>query len=261
MNLLINKKILVTKTKKESELSLLRLVNEGAEIIYFPTIKIIPSIGTDEVKEIFSKAYDFDYLVFTSANAAEIFAQAEKLYKPDFSKTKIAVVGKSTAEKCGKLGIYVHLIPDEYSAKGLLKKFSELNIAGKKILIPCSSLSRDELSAGLSGQGALVSTLKIYNVVQNDIHDLQTEYETITTNKPDIFVFTSPSSFSNFLALMNTKNALTYFEKSLICAIGTTTESAIREAGLVVHVVPDTFSLHGVGEAIIKYFQVTANIA
>lgn len=260
MSLLNNKKILVTKTKKESELSLLRLVNEGAEVIYFPTIKIIPSIETDVVKETFSKSYDFNYIIFTSANAAEIFAEAEKLYKPDFSKTKIVVVGKGTADKCSKLGIYVHMIPEEYSAKGLLKKFSELNISGKKILIPCSSLSRDELNSGLVEQGALVSTIKIYDVVQNDINDLQNEYEKITASKPDIFVFTSPSSFSNFLIMMNIENTNEYFGKSLICAIGITTESSIRKAGLVVNIVPDTFSLHGVSEAIIKYFQVTANI-
>lgn len=260
MNLLINKKILVTKAENESELSLLRLVNEGAEVIYFPTIKIIPSIESDEVKDVFFKSYNFDYIIFTSANAAEIFAQAENLYKPDFSKTKIAVVGKSTAEKCSKFGIYVHMIPEEYSAKGLLKKFSELNITGKKFLIPCSSLSRDELSNGLIEQGADVSTIKIYDVVQNDLNDLKSEYETITTSKPDVFVFTSPSSFSNFLTMMNIENASSYFEKSLICAIGTTTESAIRKTGLVVHIVPETFSLQGVSEAIIKYFQATANL-
>jgi uroporphyrinogen-III synthase len=52
-----------------------------------------------------------------------------------------------------------------------------------------------------------------------------------------------------------------YFGTSTICAIGTTTENAIREKGLAVHIVPETFSLQGISEAIIKYFQITANIA
>lgn len=261
MNLLENKKILVTKTRADAGKSLIDLTEHGAEIIYFPTIRIISKIDSDDVKEKLSKSYEYDYVIFTSGNAAEVFSKAVEKYKLDLAHCKVAAVGSATADKCRELGFYIHIVPQEFSAKGLIKKFSEFDLTNKKILIPCSSLSREDLRLGLIELGADVVSLNIYDVIENNPDKLSNELEKISTCKPDIFIFTSPSSFENFLKLLCVKDIVTFFDRKIICVIGTTTEKAIREHNVVVNIVPEIFSLEGVSSAILRYFQTTSNIA
>lgn len=261
MTLLKNKKILITKSKLEAENSVRSLINEGAHVIYLPTIKIIPLFESEPLQEALSIISDIDYIIFTSVNAAEVFSKICSDRKLDLTHTKVAAVGTVTADKCRALGFYIHIVPEEYSASGLLKKFSGLYVSGKKIIIPCSSLSRDELSIGLAELGAEVLAVPIYDVVENSVDELQSEIEMISQNKPDIFVFTSPSSFENFLKLINVEDKEEYFGNRLIAAIGTTTENAIKESGVAVHIVPNIFTLQGLSEAIIKHFYLSQNIA
>ena len=261
MNPLENKTILVTKSKLESGKALDLLINNGAEIIYFPTIKVLPIVNSPELNEALNMFSRFDYLVFTSTNAVEVFSGIIRKKNLDLSRMKIAVVGKSTADECETIGIPVDILPEEFSAQGLIQKFSEIDLTNKKMFIPGSSLSRGELNMGLSELGAQVFSVPVYDVAQNELSNLKIEHQRIQKKHPGIFIFTSPSSFSNFLKLMNVSDAEKFFGRSLLCAIGTTTENAIREKGLTVHIVPKIFSLHGVAEAIIDYFQLTANIA
>ena len=259
--MLENKKILVTKNKDSAEKFFSNLNGYGAEIVYLPTIKIISKIETEETKNVLLKSYNYDYLILTSGNAAEVFYQAVQKYNLDLAYCKIVVVGSGTADKCRGLGFYVHIIPEEFSAKGLLRKFSTFDLTGKNILIPGSSLSGEDLRFGLTELGANVTFLPIYDVFDINVNEIQNELANIRTKAPDIFVFTSPSSFQNFLKILDVVNVETYFENKIICAIGTTTEYAIRENNLVVNIVPNIFSLDGVVDAIKEYYNLTNNIA
>lgn len=261
MRELLDKTILVTKAKDDTEQPLSLLTQARAKIIYFPTIKILPSIDSEGVMNAASSFDKFDYVVFTSTNAVEVFHEIIKKYNLDLSTKKVAAVGQSTEKKCKELNITVDFVPEEFSARGLIKKFSEIEIGGKHVLIPGSALSSDELSIGLTELGAAVNKVSTYDVVENSKEDLDDELEQINLHKPDIFIFTSPSSFDNFCRIISIGNPVDYFERSVICAIGSTTESAIRQKDLTVNIVPAVFSLNGVAEAIIKYFHITANIA
>jgi len=177
------------------------------------------------------------------------------------SKLNVAVVGRSTFEFCETLGISVNILPDEFSAKGLLSKLSLVNLSGKNILIPCSSLSRDELRIRLTELGANVKSVPIYDVVINNVEELHEEINSLKNRKPDVFLFTSPSSFENFLSIAGVEQLSDYFGGSVIAAIGTTTENAIRKFNLTVNIVPQIFTIKEASEAIIRYFSITANLA
>ncbi len=261
MNSLKNKTILITKSEAECKKNLDFLRHEDAELIFCPTIKILPATNSPELDDALKMFNQFDYLVLTSANAVEVFFDIATKKRLNLSKIKIATVGKSTADECESVGIRVDILPDEFSSKGLIEKFYDFNLVDKKIFIPGSSLSSGELNLGLSELGAQVYSVPVYDVVPNDLSNLKNEHKKIQKKHPNVFVFTSPSSFNNFLKIMSVTDSDKYFGTSTICAIGTTTENAIREKGLAVHIVPEIFSLQGISEAIIKYFQITANIA
>lgn len=255
------KVILVTKNRIETEKHFSSLSTSGFEIIYFPTIKIIPVLDSEEVNQKFLTVGEFDWLIFTSVNAVEVFTQLASRKKIMFDTVKVACVGNETAERCFKKNIKVDLVPNEFSASGLLNEFSKINLIGKKVFIPCSNLSRSELKVELSELGAEVTSVPIYNVTANDENNLLDELGKIRKNKPDAFVFTSPSSFCFFLKIMDINNAPNYFEKSVVCAIGKTTQSAILDFGVQVNIVPELFSLNGVQDAIKKYYRIEKHIA
>lgn len=261
MNYLNGKKILITKSAEDCGPAFSNLISMGAEIIYFPTIKIIPTYNSLDLTELVLGTVHYDYIIFTSPNAVEVFAQLASEYKPDFSRTKVAVVGNSTADVCREHGIYIHIIPQEFSSKGLLNKFSSLDIKEKNILLPVSSIAGQELQNGLVELGAKVTRLNIYDTVTNNKDNLQVELDYIVKNKPDLFAFTSPSSYNGFIKILNLEDYQNYFQGKIICAIGTTTEDAIRNSGVTVNIVPGNFSLRGISEAISTYYSRSYNIA
>lgn len=255
-----NKIVLVTKKKKSAEKYFLQLKNEGANIIFFPTIKVIPKFESSELKNVLNHFIEYDYLIFTSSNAVKVFAEIIQSLSLDLSNIKVTAIGEKTSEECNSNGIKVDITPDEFSSQGLIKTFSKFELNGKKIFIPSSSLSNGELKLGLTELGAKVDLIHVYDVVSNDLSELRKEYEEIINRQPDIFVFTSPSSFNNFISLIKINDISNYFVNKIICAIGSTTEKAVESYGLNVHIVPKTYSLSGVSDAIIKYFQLTVNM-
>ena len=78
-----NKTILVTKKKSTAEKYFLQLNNEGANIIFFPTIKVIPKLESRELKNVLNHFTEYDYLVFTSSNAVKVFAEINRVLKKD----------------------------------------------------------------------------------------------------------------------------------------------------------------------------------
>lgn len=258
---MFNKTILVTKGKADAGKHFESLMNEGARIIYFPTIKIQHVLESLELTQSLDQFDKYDWTVFTSSNAVESFVAIARNRNLDLSRVKIAVVGSETAERCKEINLEVSLVPAEFSAAGLLKEFSKMNLLCKKIFIPCSSLSRRDLNIGLSELGAEVTSVPTYEVLENDLNSLSKELEQIQNKRPDIFVFTSPSSFRNYLSLLKVEDAESYFDNAVVCSIGKTTEAAINAYGINVNIVPEIFSLRGVEVAIKKYFNVTQNIA
>lgn len=260
MNQIKDKRILITKSAENCGMVFNELILLGAEMIYFPTIKIVPTYNSLDLTELVSNSVQYDYVVFTSANAVDVFSNLVAEYKPDLSRTKVAVIGNGTAEACRTHGIFVHLIPGEFSAQGLLKRFSEMDIKESKILIPCSSIAREELSIGLTELGAEVDNLRIYDTVFASPAELESEAKIISERKPDLFVFTSPSSFQGFKNILNIGSIQNYFSDKIICAIGSTTEDAIVRLGLTVNIIPENFSLRGIAESIKAYYSRTYNL-
>ncbi len=251
--LLKNKIVLLTKDAA-SESKVNTLINAGAGIIYFPTIKAVPIANNDDLTNALQNFSYYDYLVFTSGNAVEIFFEQSKEYDLDFSTVVIAAVGTKTAEVCRRLNIPVNLIPDNFSAEGLLNLFRKENVFNKKFLVPSSAIAKTNLREGLEILGASVNTIPIYNVEVNTKDDLLETINSLLKRKPDIFIFTSPSTFDAFVELMELGNPSAYFRNTLVTAIGPTTEAAIKERNVIVNVLPKKNTLEDLCKAIVEYY-------
>lgn len=251
-----NKVIVITRSSDQASESVKKLESLGAKVISFPTIKVVPIKVFNHFDTYAEKLSTFDYIVFTSENAVKY--SAKRLKESEISipdKVKVVCVGNKTADKCEEYNIVVDIIPDDFSAKGLLKYFEPQNILEKKFFIPSSEIARDELKMGLIKQGAEVIQTPIYDVAETDEEENQKNKKLIAENKTDLFIFTSPSTFNNFIKILEIENPKNYFKDFDVAAIGPTTAKAIEDRGVRVNVTPESFTMDELVDATIEYYS------
>jgi uroporphyrinogen III methyltransferase/synthase len=123
------------------------------------------------------------------------------------------------------------------------------------IFIPSSAIGREELPGNLEELGAVIKAIPVYNVAVPSDECLAPYIENLKKSTPDLFIFTSPSTFENFLQILKITNQSTYFEKSAIAAIGPTTKSAIENRNLTVDIMPEEFTIEGLAKSIVNYYK------
>lgn len=137
----------------------------------------------------------FDWLIFTSANGAKYFFERLRQKGLDaraLSSMKVAAIGKTTAERLTAFGIVADLVPDTESSAGLLEKFGELDMKGKKVLLPKAKVASAELPKGLAELGATVEEIAVYETVEIEPDNVDLEHI-------DKILFTSGSTARAFV--------------------------------------------------------------
>ena len=258
MSSLKGKIIAVTKSRKTVESAFKDLIELGAEIVSIPSINIVPIENNIPFENAVDNIGQFDYLVFTSASGVEFYKKMidRRNIVPDYSSLKVACVGIRTADSCKELGIPVHIIPRFYSAAGLAGEMVNSDLTEKKILIPSSSIAREELSNLLKSAGAIVHSIPVYQTKMPGMDEIDEIRNTFEKKKIDLIVFTSPSNFSNFLVIFNVSNPALFFKNYSIGAIGHTTRNAIAGSQVTVDIVPEEFSLEGMAKSIINFYKI-----
>ncbi len=239
-----------------SDFSIQSLANcDKVNFINFPTIEIGKSELTREEKEKINVVENYDYIVFTSINAVKYFLHH---YINDFSKlsstTKIVAIGKKTSSLLLENGIDVDLIPTNSSSESLNKLLTEKLVSKKSILIPGSRLSKADLFNSLEMKGAMVDFVVVYeNTIPKNIES--DTFDDLVNTEIDLFVFTSPSSFYNFVSLFNIANVESFFANKIIAAIGHVTKSAIEKEKINVNIIPSEYNLNSLATEIKNYYK------
>lgn len=255
-NSLKNKVIVITRSKEQAGDSIQKLESLGAKVIPFPTIKIVHAKDYTDFDSAAEKLSEFDYIIFTSANAVKYtLERLDKLNLTVPRKIKIAAVGKKTADVCEKNNIEVHIIPNDFSAEGLINYFSDKNVDGKRFFIPCSAIARNELEEGLKKQNAFVEKVPVYDIAIPDKDELLPSLNLMEQYKPQLFIFTSPSTYENFIVINDIENPKEYFRDYDIAAIGPVTAQAIEASGVSVDIVPANYTMDSLITAIEKFYE------
>ncbi len=234
------------------------LINsDKTNFIHFPTIEIEEAkLRNDDLNKI-ENANKYDYLIFTSINGVKYFL---KKYNNDFStlscSTKVVAIGKKTASLLLNNNIDVDLIPPNSSSESIDELLTANLINGKSVLIPGSLLSKTDLVNSLESKGAMVDFIAIYeNNIPKNISD--NSLKAIEKKNIDLLVFTSPSTFYNFISIFKIENPQQYFANKKIATIGTVTKGAIEKENLHVDIVPQNFNLDSLTRAIKNYYKLT----
>ena len=243
---LFGRRIVVTRTRTQASKLSKALRRLGADVVEFPTIIIQKMQNMSPLHDAFTRLADFDWVVFTSQNAVQIFFQElnEKgLDARALGSMKVAAIGPATAKECRQYAIMPDLVPEEYVAESLVEAFADEDLEGKQVLLPCSESARMALTDGLREKGAMVERVHIYDAVT----PLEIDGETMVhVSGADIITFTSSSTARNFFSLVpDTKAAL--------ACIGPVTADTVREYGHDPEVEADTYTIDGLVEAIVEY--------
>lgn len=252
-----DKTIVMTRTVEQSKESASALTRFGAKVIVFPTLEIVPPPDWDAFDSIVLKQDKIDFIIFTSAHAVEMFSiRCKELNLGiNFSKKKIVAVGNKTASVCNKYNIPVNIIPKQFSAKGVVEELSKFDIKDKIVFVPRSALGREELPRGLKDLGAIIKSVPVYNVSLPTKEHIKYNLEMLNKSTPDLFIFTSPSTFENFLLILNVINPAEYFKGYDIAAIGPTTKTAIENRRVKVNIMPDEYTIDGLINKILHYYN------
>ncbi len=252
-----NKTIVITRTVEQSKESSAVFSELGAEVIVFPTLEIVPPASWKNFDDAVTDKSKIDYIIFTSAHSVKMFIERTKELNIsfDYKKIKIVAVGNKTAGVCKELGIPVNIIPSKFSGEAVVDELSKYDLKEKVIFIPRSAIGREALPQGLREQGAIIKSVPAYNVSLPSFDSIKGNIEQLNINKPDLFIFTSPSTFENFLQIMKIEDPVKYFKGFLVAAIGPTTKSSIEERKVKVDIIPDEFTIDGLAKAIVNHYK------
>jgi uroporphyrinogen III methyltransferase/synthase len=230
----------------------------GAEVMEFPTIKIVPVDDHTFVDKCINDIESYNWIVLTSVNGVKYFF--DRLIETghdirDLKGISFCAVGEKTGDAIRQYGIRVDLVPEHFRAEGLIEAFSDnygdRGLEGVSILLPRAEVAREVFPDKIRSLGAHIDTPPLYRAVKPEIHGKRMQ-RFLREKKITIATFTSEATFNNFCDIMGDE-ALDYLKDCAIAVIGGVTRKAIEEKGLKVHIMPERATVNEMVQAIIDW--------
>ena len=166
-------RILITRSAHQSSLLAEALGNLGAEPILIPTIRLDPPASFCPLDAALAQLPSYHWLLFTSANAVQAFAQrARRTFTPHPTQG-IAAIGPATAQALRDIGLAPTLIPPiaiaESLAESLVRYALQPDRSPTRMLLLRAEQARDTLPEALRAAGADLTIVSVYrNVLPQD---------------------------------------------------------------------------------------------
>jgi uroporphyrinogen III methyltransferase/synthase len=242
-------RVVVTRAAAQSASLRDALLFQGAEVVELPVITIAePSDGGAALERAVLRSSTYDWVVLTSANAADRFL-AHLTDGRALAGVRLAAVGKATADRILEWHLVADLVPAVSTAEGLVDGFAARtpDDATGRVLYPRAAEVRDVLSEGLRLKGWTVDEVEAYRTVPAGPEDA-TPARLDAAAGADVITFTAPSTVKRYLEVAGRENV-----PPCVACIGPVTAGAAREAGLAVDVVAEDQSAQGLVEALVAH--------
>jgi len=249
-------RVVVTRPRRQAGPLIATLLQRGAEPVPLPAIRIEPIGDTAELDLAIDEARQgaFDWCVFTSANAVEVFADrmdALDVHPNQLAALRVATVGRATAAAVAYAGLNLTLIPKSVTADALAAKLRQVMRPGARVLYPRSAMGRDVLPNELRTEGFEVVAIDAYRTLPEPNVD-QRVVDRVRRGEVDLITFASPSSVRQVIALFG-MDCVSLKTIPVVCA-GPVTAQAAREAGLLVTAVSESPDAAAMSEAIAAFW-------
>lgn len=219
---LFGKNICITRSRRQSENLKNKLVELGAEVTSFNSIKIQSS--AENLNKYVDKLENYDHIVFTSTNSVEIFFDylIEKDYDVRRIKAKVSAIGTATESALKHRGIICFAKAKEFIGEGLVSILRPHLKQNETLLLPCSAKSRKYIYEELSNTCVSVDKVYIYDTICGVVNNKN------SFDEVDVVFFTSPSTVENMVDMIGVEE----IKKKKIIAIGPKTNEPLEKMGI-----------------------------
>ncbi len=232
--------IVITRPAVQSQVLCKRLKALKMRVILAPSIETKLTPRSAQERQVISalKAKGFDWLVFTSANGVNFFAQVLKRNRVPISVLRgisVAVQGPKTSQRLKELlHVRSRVAPREALAEELVAVFGKLKMQGKRVLLAVAQETRDVLEPALRRQGALVTKLPVYHTSPVPLSTSVRRQILKCSPSELIITFFSPSAVRSFVRSLKAPPG--FLSKALIASIGPVTSRGLEEQGVAVEI-------------------------
>lgn len=235
-------RVAITRARKSAPEMALQLTALGAQVLDYPTIEIAPPISFEPLDQAIAQIEQYDWLIFTSANAVESFAQRLAASPRDLRglRAKLCAIGPATRKAIERMHLKVDVVPKEYVAESLVEALAGHDMQGREVLIPRAAIARDTVPDALRQLGASVTIAEAYRTIVPPSG---------TAPAADWITFTSSSTVKNFLALNEPGTIQNYRTAS----IGPITSETLRMHGVEPTVEAKPHTTEGLIDAILRH--------
>lgn len=235
--------VAITRPKDRAKKACEIVEKLGGKAVLAPTLDLKP-VNTQSLKDLVARKDSLDWIVFTSPTT---IVSLNKFY-PDFLKEltcKIAVIGNKTGKMVEKQGLSVDLMPEDFTAEGLIEEFKKNNITDKTIGIPRTASARPVLPEELEKLGNTVILAEAYkSLFPMDEKAVEELIQKIENKEIDAITFTSPLTVENFFTIADDKQKIAELlnENLLVVSIGPIT-ARVLDKYEVKNIYPNTYTV------------------
>jgi len=250
------RRILVTRARSQSSELVSKIEQLGGAAIEFPVIRMIPVVDQKPLEQAISNIQQFHWILFTSTNGVEFFAEKLKQMGLSFSNlnAKIGAVGPKTAEVIVEWGKKADLVADDYQASGFLKALEGQIASGDSVLLPRGNMAKADLPEGLSARGIHVTEVVVYENVISSERSEEVMVK-LKNEQLDVITFTSSSTVINFCKLMKQEPIPDLLARVKVACIGPVTAATAEEFGIRVDAVAKKYTIDGLIQEICYFYE------
>ncbi len=251
---LFGRRVVVTRTRAQASSLSARLTELGAHVLEIPAIEVRRLDDFGDLDSCLHSLSDYDWIVFTSANAAR--AVCDRLIETGmdiraFHGLNVAVVGRATASALLAKGVKADLVPASAGSRRLGEELVQRGIAGRKVLLPRSEIASEEFPEILGSNGAVVRQVDAYRtVLPRGSRDMAREE---IRKGVDAVTFASSSSVENMLRLLD--EDASYLSETVVACIGPVTAETASRRGLKVDIVAKEATIVSLTESLVEHFS------
>lgn len=262
MTPLAGRRVLVTRPREQAAELADTLIALGAEVLIGPLIRIAPPSDPEPLRRAASDIGSFDWVVLTSANAAEAFAKAVSAVHGSGQlpqRVRLCAIGPATAARLSSHGFAADLVAEESRAEGAVIALKAAGaMQGRRVLVPRADIGRDQIARALAAEGADVTEVIAYRTIAE--HNVPDDVrQALSAGRVDVVIFTSGSAVRSFAGIFGADTSAV-LGHTAVAVIGPTTADAARPVGIDVAIQPDTYTVRALVDAIVAYFTVARGL-
>ncbi len=256
---LFGKTILITRSAEQASTFSERLGDLGARVLEMPALVVAPPASWDALDAAIEHIRAYRWLILTSANGVEAFfnrLHQRNLDLRALGDVRVAVVGPKTAQVARQYGLIADFVPTEFVADRLLDEFPDrVSLSGARVLfVRVESGGREAISRRLTEWGALVDEVAGYATGCPTVADPEC-VAALRAGQVDCVTFASAKTVRHFAQLLKHEDLEKLMEPLQIASIGPQTSIACRECLGRVDIEAGAYTLDGLAEALVGYFQ------